>query len=316
MKHVLIIILLLSSLHNLKGQNSRDKLLYYDKNWEECSKDSASYFRIIEKYYSKRKVYSVTDYYITGEKQMKGKYVDPDTEIMQGAFTWYYRNGNTEYKVNYDRSTPIGKYYKWYEDGSPKVVGKYLRDRGDKSISSQKIISFWDSTGTQLVVKGSGAYYETGQKHTAQGSLLKGFKHGKWKGTDPATYLKYEEEFIKGRMIEGNSTDSTGATYPYRQIHISPSPSLGMEAFFAYIRNNLKYPTAARRHNVEGVVYLEFWVEETGLIANAKIYRKLGYGCDEEALRVLSNAPKWNPGQRRGVPSRMKMILPIRFQLI
>lgn len=238
-KNILIVLLFLSSLQNLKGQASGDNLLYYDKNWKECSADSASYYRIVESYYSKRKAYKVTDYFITGEKQMEGKYIDPDTEIKKGTFIWYYRNGNKERQINYDRTRPIGKYYKWYEDGSPKVVGSYLENRRDKKLPGQrKITSFWDSTGVQLVVKGSGTYYESDKKRFETGKVLKGFKHGKWEGFDPDVKISYEEEYTKGNLIEGKSTDYTGKKYTYSQIYVNPKPIVGMKAFSAYIKNH------------------------------------------------------------------------------
>lgn len=314
-KNILIVVLMLSSLHNVKGQASGDKLLYYDKNWKECSKDSASYYRIIENYYSKRKVYEVTDYFITGEKQMEGKYIDPDTEIKKGTFTWYYRNGNKKSEINYDR-TPIGKYYKWYEDGSPKVVGYHIENKTDKRLPGlQKIISFWDSTGVQLVMKGSGTYYESDKKRFETGKVLKGFKHGKWEGYDPDVKVRYEEEYAKGKLIEGQSMDSDGRKYFYSQIFVSPKPVVGMKTFSAYMKNNIIYPKIAQSNNIQGTVYVQFIVEETGLIADAKIYRKLGYGCDEEALRVLYGSPKWISGQRRGVNTKVKLILPVLFEL-
>ena len=38
-------------------------------------------------------------------------------------------------------------------------------------------------------------------------------------------------------------------------------------------------------------------------------------GCDEEALRVMKLAPKWQAGKQRGKPVRVRMILPITFKL-
>jgi protein TonB len=67
---------------------------------------------------------------------------------------------------------------------------------------------------------------------------------------------------------------------------------------------------------VEGRVYVEFIVEKDGSLTDIQLAKGIGGGCDEEAIRVLSNAPKWNPGRQRGNPVRVRMIMPINFQLI
>lgn len=43
--------------------------------------------------------------------------------------------------------------------------------------------------------------------------------------------------------------------------------------------------------------------------------RGIGAGCDEEAIRVITNAPAWKPGKQSSRPVRVKMRLPIKFRL-
>jgi protein TonB len=82
-----------------------------------------------------------------------------------------------------------------------------------------------------------------------------------------------------------------------------------------HIKTNLKYPEEAVKHKVEGQVVTEFVVDTTGEITNAVIKKGLGHGCDEEALRVLMLMHNWNPGQIDGKPVKVRMVLPIVFQL-
>ncbi len=95
-----------------------------------------------------------------------------------------------------------------------------------------------------------------------------------------------------------------------------PTPVGGLKAFYDYVSQNLKYPAMARRMGLEGRVFVQFVVEKDGSLTDIKVVKGIGGGCDEEAVRVLSNAPKWNPGKQRGRPVRVRMILPIMFQLI
>ena len=56
-------------------------------------------------------------------------------------------------------------------------------------------------------------------------------------------------------------------------------------------------------------------VEKDGSLTDIQVVKGIGAGCDEEAIRVLSSAPKWNPGKQRGMPVRVRKILPIKFLL-
>jgi len=89
----------------------------------------------------------------------------------------------------------------------------------------------------------------------------------------------------------------------------------GEEAFLKYIGQKLKYPRQARQLNVEGKVFVEFVIDKDGSMTAIRVMRGIGYGCDEEVLRVLNNAPKWEPGKQRGVPVKVRMVLPVTFKL-
>ncbi len=89
----------------------------------------------------------------------------------------------------------------------------------------------------------------------------------------------------------------------------------GQEAFYKYISKNLKYPNAAVREQVEGRVYVQFIINTDGSLTDIEVTKGIGFGCDEEAVRIIKNAPKWTPGKQRGKPVRVRMSLPIVFKL-
>lgn len=99
-------------------------------------------------------------------------------------------------------------------------------------------------------------------------------------------------------------------------VEEQPSPRGGLKAFYDYVGSNLQYPSNARRMGLEGRVFVEFVVERDGSLTDIKVAKGIGGGCDEEAIRVISNAPKWNPGKQRGREVRVRMIMPIVFKLI
>ncbi|QKJ32485.1 TonB family protein [Mucilaginibacter mali] len=89
----------------------------------------------------------------------------------------------------------------------------------------------------------------------------------------------------------------------------------GLEKFGPYLAKTIKYPAKARKNNVQGKVFVQFVVEKDGSLANMKVLRGIGSGCDEEAIRALKNGPKWIPGKQNGKIVRSEYTVPISFQL-
>jgi TonB family protein len=74
----------------------------------------------------------------------------------------------------------------------------------------------------------------------------------------------------------------------------------GKEALGIFLRKKIRYPEEALQNKIEGKVYLRFVVEADGRISNPIIVRGIGYGCDQEAIRLANLMPKWTPGQQNG----------------
>jgi protein TonB len=98
-------------------------------------------------------------------------------------------------------------------------------------------------------------------------------------------------------------------------VETQPNPPGGMSGWNKYLSDNLKYPTQARRMGVEGSVILVFVINTDGSIQDVEVLRGIGGGCDEEAVKIVKNAPKWEPGKQRGRAVRTRMRLPIKFKL-
>jgi periplasmic protein TonB len=87
----------------------------------------------------------------------------------------------------------------------------------------------------------------------------------------------------------------------------------GMQALGQFIGAYIKYPEEALKNNIKGQVIVEFTITVDGSTTDFKIVKGLGYGCDEEAIRVLKLLPDWVPGYQHGKPVRTKFKLPITF---
>ncbi|UZR92843.1 energy transducer TonB [Chondrinema litorale] len=98
-------------------------------------------------------------------------------------------------------------------------------------------------------------------------------------------------------------------------VEESASPVGGFKEFYKFVKKKIKYPNQAKRIGVEGKVYVQFVVDKDGSITEVTAIRGIGAGCDEEAVRILSLAPKWNPGKQRGRPVKQRIVIPINFKL-
>lgn len=80
------------------------------------------------------------------------------------------------------------------------------------------------------------------------------------------------------------------------------------------IQEKIKYPDVARQAGIEGLVIIQFVVNEQGKVEDPKVIRGIGGGCDEEAIRVIKDA-RFKPGKQRGQPVRVQYSLPVFFKL-
>lgn len=89
----------------------------------------------------------------------------------------------------------------------------------------------------------------------------------------------------------------------------------GMKALFQYLGESIEYPAMAKDAHIQGKVFITFVVSRNGEITEVEVLRGIGGGCDEEAIRVVKNMPKWNPGKQRGRAVKVQYNLPINFIL-
>lgn len=74
---------------------------------------------------------------------------------------------------------------------------------------------------------------------------------------------------------------------------IAPQPAIDSSAYRQYVRTNQQYPGAAREAGISGAVTVQFSIDEKGKPNDFRIIQSLGYGCDEEAIRLIREGPMW-----------------------
>ncbi len=94
------------------------------------------------------------------------------------------------------------------------------------------------------------------------------------------------------------------------------APVGGFSAYRKYLKENLRYPETAKAKRVRGRVTLEFEVTQYGEPTNFRIIKGLGYGCDEEAIRLVKEGPEWIPKTvgPNNTPVRSTVKIRVRFR--
>ena len=89
----------------------------------------------------------------------------------------------------------------------------------------------------------------------------------------------------------------------------------GMGAMRDFLSKSLNYPRSAASAGVSGKVFVSFVVNSDGSLTDVQVLKGIGFGCDEEAVRVMQKMPRWKPGKQSGRAVRVKYNLPISFTL-
>jgi TonB family protein len=116
-------------------------------------------------------------------------------------------------------------------------------------------------------------------------------------------------------VIGYGSEASDSKNEVFTAVEDMPEYPGGTQEMYRFINKNIKYPDAARRAYVEGRVFVQFIVKKDGKVGDITILKGIGFGADEEAIRVVKNMPTWKPGKQNGKPVDVYFNMPINFTL-
>lgn len=103
---------------------------------------------------------------------------------------------------------------------------------------------------------------------------------------------------------------------PFQLVEEKPSFNGGdANEFSKWVNSRLVYPEIAKENGVQGRVTLQFTVNADGSVSNVKVLRGVDSSLDKEAVRVVSNSPKWKPGKQRDRAVKVTYTFPVIFQL-
>lgn len=101
----------------------------------------------------------------------------------------------------------------------------------------------------------------------------------------------------------------------YEIVEQMPEFPGGGSELMKFLSQNIWYPKAAAEKKIQGRVIAQFIVNEEGDIVSPKIIRSIDPELDAEALRVIGEMPKWQPGKQRGKNVAVRYTVPVMFRL-
>ena len=88
----------------------------------------------------------------------------------------------------------------------------------------------------------------------------------------------------------------------------------GKKAMSNFINKNLVYPNNAEKNGIRGALEFSCIVTKEGKLKDVKMTNSLGFGCNEEALRLVKLMPDWEPGRANGQAVDMPAVFSITFK--
>jgi len=117
-----------------------------------------------------------------------------------------------------------------------------------------------------------------------------------------------------GDLLTGG--DGSEVEEPFFIVEVMPSFRGGdINKFREWVNKRTNYPQAAIDSSIRGTVFLTFIVEKDGSVSSVTVLKGVHPLLDNEAVKVISESPKWSPGLQRGQPVRVRYQIPLSFIL-
>jgi TonB family protein len=102
----------------------------------------------------------------------------------------------------------------------------------------------------------------------------------------------------------------------FDRAEVQPAYPGGVGELMKFLQENIKYPPEAVKNMAVGKVIVKFYIDVDGAVREPVILKDgVGFGCADEAIRVVKAMPNWTPGSQRGKLVKVYYTLPITFKL-
>jgi TonB family protein len=101
----------------------------------------------------------------------------------------------------------------------------------------------------------------------------------------------------------------------FDRVEENPRPASGDDGWNVYLAKNMRYPLNDRNKGVEGTVIIGLEIHADGSVQNVEVLRGIGGESDQEAVRVISTGPNWQPGKIGGEAVNTRLSIAVQFKL-
>lgn len=119
------------------------------------------------------------------------------------------------------------------------------------------------------------------------------------------------------RVSTHNNHGKEAVSEPLELWVVDEEPSFpgGEVALLRYINAERQYPDDAYKARISGRVLCHFIIEPDGSLSEIQVVRGVMPSIDKEAVRIISNMPRWEPAKIQNEAVPVNYILPIPFRL-
>ena len=121
------------------------------------------------------------------------------------------------------------------------------------------------------------------------------------------------QEYVRQDVVEEEVEDDP---IPFVTVEQKPTFNGGdANGFAKWVNSRLVYPEIAKENGVEGRVTLQFTIGKDGRLQDVKVLNSPDESLAQEAVRVVSSSPKWEPGRQRDRAVKVSYTFPVIYRL-
>ena len=194
-------------------------------------------------------------------------------------------------------------FYLLYQVGNTRTIAKEIKEIKEKSSGDVKLETTYEIFPKSIIFKRGGFTDDANRKYTQNNKGL-------------LTFEKYGVPTVAPPPPSSGSVTYAvnNSDYP-DEVDTLPEYPGGMNNARKYVGERVEYPAYAIENDIEGTLVVTFVIERDGSVTDIEIDRGLGYGLDEEVIRVMKKMPKWIPAKLNGKNVKYRMRMPISFEL-
>lgn len=177
-----------------------------------------------------------------------------------------------------------------------------VTDSNKNALPYANITNTYDNVGTYSDVKGNFVLISPDSVLNVQvRSLGYADNNTQLNNTSAFNQVIMSEDRSLSPVVISKQKPNTNRSRTSNMVFEEPEPIDGWENYDTYLANNLRTPeTLKTRQKVNGEVQLSFEINKDGEPVNITVDHSLCKSCDEEAIRLVKEGPKWKRKTKNG----------------